>query len=258
MRKTKKIKKYAKGKELYKIQIDEVGEFLERPNRFIAHVKLKDSIEEVHVHDSGRIKELLYEGNLVQLRRATNLNRKTKWDMISGRANDGENILINSSFHRYIGENLLKDKEISPLGETNFIKAEVKYGSSRIDFLVEKDGKKVWIETKGVSLSKDKIAMFPDAPSERAIKHLKELMEIKRNGERAVVILLVFRDSNYFRPKFETDPKFCEYFYKAMENGVEVYPVQLSLDNGIINYRGVIEIISKEDLKKEDKVDDKL
>jgi sugar fermentation stimulation protein A len=233
-------------KELYKIQIDEVGTFLERPNRFIAHVRLDNgAIEVVHVHDSGRIKELLYEGNRVQLRRATNPSRKTKWDMISGRADDGEDILINSSFHRYVGENLLNDPEISPFGEIENLRAEVKYGKSRLDFLVEKDGKKIWIETKGVSLAENKVAMFPDAPSERAVKHLQELIEIKENGDRAAVILLIFRDSKVFRPRYETDPKFNEYFYKAIEKGVEIYPIQLSLDNGIINYRGTVSIMSK-------------
>ena len=232
-------------KELYKIQIDEVATFLERPNRFIAHVRLDSGSEEiVHVHDSGRIKELLYEGNRVQLRRATNPNRKTKWDMISGRADDGEDILINSSFHRYVGENLLNDPEISPFGEIENLRAEVKYGKSRLDFLVEKDGKKIWIETKGVSLAENKVAMFPDAPSERAVKHLQELIEIKENGDRAAVILLIFRDSKVFRPRYETDPKFNEYFYKAIEKGVEIYPIQLSLDDGIINYRGTVNVMS--------------
>ena len=134
-----------KIKKLYEIQIDEEGVFLERPNRFIAHVRLENGSEEVvHVHDLGRIKELLYEGNRVKLRRATNPNRKTKWDMISGRASDGEDILINSSFHRYISENLLNDFEISPLGKIDKLKAEVKYGKSRLDYLLEKDGRKIW------------------------------------------------------------------------------------------------------------------
>ena len=234
-------------KKLYEIKIDEEAIFLERPNRFIAHVRLDSGSEEiVHVHDSGRIKELLYEGNKVKIRKATNLNRKTKWDMISGRADDGEDILINSSFHRYVGENLLNDPEISPFGEIESLRAEVKYrkdSKSRLDFLLEKNGERIWIETKGVSLAEGKIAMFPDAPSERAVKHLKELIEIKESGERAAVILLVFRQAKKFRPKYETDPKFNEYFYKAMEVGVEIYPIQLSLDDGIINYRGLIDIM---------------
>ncbi|MCS5421863.1 MULTISPECIES: DNA/RNA nuclease SfsA [Psychrilyobacter] len=235
-----------KIKKLYEIQIDEEGVFLERPNRFIAHVRLDSGSEEiVHVHDSGRIKELLYEGNRVKLRRATNPNRKTKWDMISGRASDGEDILINSSFHRYISENLLNDFEISPLGKIDKLKAEVKYGKSRLDYLLEKDGRKIWVEVKGVSLAEDRVAMFPDAPSERAVKHLKELIELKEGGDRAAVILLVFRNSDSFRPRYETDPKFNEYFYKAISMGVEIYPIQLSLDNGIINYKGTIEIMGK-------------
>jgi sugar fermentation stimulation protein A len=233
-------------KELYKIQIDKEGVFLERPNRFIAHIRLDSGSEEiVHVHDSGRIKELLYKGNRVKIRCATNPNRKTKWDMISGRASDGEDILINSSFHRYISENLLNDFEISPFGRVDKLKAEVKYGKSRLDYLLEKDGKKIWVEIKGVSLAENRVAMFPDAPSERAVKHLKELIELKESGDRAAVILLVFRSSDIFRPRYETDPKFNEYFYKAISAGVEIYPIQLSLDNGTINYRGTIKIMDQ-------------
>ncbi len=188
-----------------------------------------------HVHDSGRIKELLYKGNSVSLRKAKDTSkrktewdlisakaedgedillnssfhryisllykgnsvslrkakdtskRKTEWDLISAKAEDGEDILLNSSFHRYISENILRDGEISPLGNADSVKAEVKYGHSRLDYLLEKDGEnvkaevkyghsrldyllekdgeKIWIEVKGVSLSENKHAVFPDAPS---------------------------------------------------------------------------------------------
>jgi len=239
-------------KPIYKIQIDQEATFLERPNRFIAKVEFDDgNIEEIHVHDSGRIKELLYKGNRVKVRRASNPNRKTKWDLISASTEDGEDILLNSSFHRYIAENLLKDSQINPLGEIDSFKAEVKYGKSRIDFLSQKNNREIWIETKGVSLSENKIAKFPDAPSERAVRHLEELIELKEAGHRAVVYLLVFRNSNIFRPKFETDPKFSDKFYEAMEKGVEVYPIQFQLIDGQIYYKGLLPILEKEKLKKE-------
>ncbi len=230
-------------KTVYEIPWDVEGEFIDRPNRFIANVRLDDgSIEVVHVHDSGRLKELLFEGNRVKIRRATNPNRKTKWDMISAKSDDGEDILINSAFHRYISENFLKDSEISPFGELEGLRAEVKYGKSRIDYLLEKDGEKIWVEVKGVSLSMDKVAAFPDAPSVRAVKHLNELIELKESGDRAAVLLLILRDSNYFRPKWETDPKFNEAFYRAREKGVEIYPIQFKLEDKNINYMGVLPI----------------
>jgi sugar fermentation stimulation protein A len=230
-------------KKVYEIKCDEKGIFLERPNRFIAEVKLDSgSLETVHVHDSGRIKELLYEGNRVNIKSASNPNRKTRWDMISAIGDNGEEVLINSAYHRYISENILRDTEISPFGDFDALKAEVKYGKSRIDYVMTKDGKKIWIEVKGVSLAVEKVAMFPDAPSIRAHKHLRELMEIVENGDRAAVMLLVFRNAEYFRPRWETDPVFSELFYEAMKKGVEIYPIQLELKDGDINYRGLVSI----------------
>lgn len=230
-------------KKIYEIQIDEVAKFKERPNRFIAHVELEDGREEiVHVHDSGRLQELLFLDNSVKIRKASNPNRKTKWDMISARADDGEDILINSSFHRYISQAILEDKEISPLGDIDNLRAEVKYGRSRIDYLLEKDEENIWVEVKGVSLAIDGVAAFPDAPSVRAVKHLNELIELKHRGDRAAVLLLVLRQGEYFRPKWETDPDFNEAFYRAIREGVEVYPVQLELIDGTIYYKGIIPI----------------
>uniref|UniRef100_UPI0026286790 DNA/RNA nuclease SfsA n=2 Tax=Fusobacterium sp. TaxID=68766 RepID=UPI0026286790 len=180
---------------------------------------------------------LLYPENTIFLRKAKDMSkRKTEWDLISALAEDGEEILLNSSFHRYISENILKDPEISPFGKVDLVKAEVKNGHSRLDYMIEKDGQKIWVEVKGVSLSVNKKAIFPDAPSERATKHLNTLMEIKKTGERACVLLLVFRDSNSFIPNYETDKLFFETFYKAYKNGVEIYPVQLKLENGNIYY----------------------
>ena len=93
-------------KEIYEIEVNETGKFLERPNRFICEAELSDGkIVTAHVHDSGRIKELLYKGNSVSLRKAKDTSkRKTEWDLISAKAEDGEDILLNSSFHRYISE----------------------------------------------------------------------------------------------------------------------------------------------------------
>lgn len=239
-----------KGKLIYEIGIDKRGKFVERPNRFVADVKLEDnSVVTCHVHDSGRIRELLFTDNSIDIKKAKEGSiRKTQWDVISALSDDKEDILINSSYHRYISEKFLRDEKLSPFGKYSNIKAEVKYGDSRIDYLIEKDDKKIWVEVKGVSLSLNKKAMFPDAPSTRAQKHLKELMKLKEDGDRAAVLLLVFRESDTFRPKWETDPKFSELFYEAMEKGVEVYPVQFFLKDGNIMYEDKeIKILSKEE-----------
>lgn len=233
-------------KTVYEVPWDTKAEFIDRPNRFIANVRLEDGREEVvHVHDSGRLQELLFPGNKVKIRSADNPNRKTKWDMISAKADDGEDILINSAHHRYISENLLKDPELSPFGEVDTLKAEVKYGKSRVDYMLTKDGQEIWVEIKGVSLAMDRVAAFPDAPSIRAVKHLKELIELKEKGHRAAVVLLVLRQADYFRPKWETDPKFSDTFYQAIEKGVEVYPVQFELREREMIYKGILPIGEK-------------
>ena len=171
-------------KKIYDIGKIEIGKFVDRPNRFIAEIEINNKVEKCHVHDSGRIRELLFQGNEVGVKRATNLEkRKTAFDVISALTQEkDERVLINSSFHRYISENILKDFEISPFGEVDSIKAEVKIGDSRLDYLLASGDKKIWIEVKGVSLSEDKVAKFPDAPSTRACKHLKELIKLKESG----------------------------------------------------------------------------
>lgn len=174
-------------KKIYDIGKIEIGKFVDRPNRFIAEIEIDNKVEKCHVHDSGRIRELLFQGNEVGVKRATNLEkRKTAFDVISALTQEkDERVLINSSFHRYISENILKDFDISPFGEVDSIKAEVKIGDSRLDYLLTSGDKKIWIEVKGVSLSEEKIAKFPDAPSTRACKHLKELIKLKESGDRA-------------------------------------------------------------------------
>jgi sugar fermentation stimulation protein A len=238
-------KKGEKMKKVLNIPIDKEGIFLERPNRYLAKVKIDNEIVETHVHDPGRLKELLFENNKVYLQKAKNPNRKTKWDVIAADSGDGEKILINSKFHRYISENILNDFDISPFGKVDNIKAEVKYKNSRIDYLLEKNNEKIWVEVKGVSLSENKIAKFPDAPTIRGQKHLKELMEIKETGDRTAIMLLILRDSIKFRPKYETDEEFARLFYIAKEKGVEIYPILLEYKDEWISYKGIIEIIEK-------------
>lgn len=226
------------NKEIFQIEIDAVGKFIERPNRFMAKIILETGEEVIaHVHDSGRLKELLFFNNIVFLRKARDMSkRKTQWDLIAALSDDKEEILINSSFHRKLTDILFNDETISPFGIVETIRAEVKYGKSRLDYLLEKNGQKIWVETKGVSLAIDKVATFPDAPSIRASKHLNELIEIKKSGDRAAVLLIVLRNSNFFKPKEDTDPVFSKTFYEAMENGVEIYPIQFFLKSGKIFY----------------------
>jgi len=154
---------------------------------------------------------------------------------------------VHSGFHRAISESILGDEKLSPFGPFSGLKCEVKVGHSRMDFLgTLQGGKGVLIEVKGCTLTRDGKALFPDAPTERGRRHLETLMEARGRGMRAAIMILVFRaDSNCFSPNAETDPKFTEAFWKASEEGVEVYPLVLSYENGSLFYHGQIPICQK-------------
>jgi sugar fermentation stimulation protein A len=220
------------------------GLFMARPNRYLADVEMEGAQVKVHVHDPGRLKELLYEGNECLVRYAAGLKRKTEWDMIAASVDDGY-VLIHSGYHRYIANAILENHEISPFGMLKEIRAEVKFGHSRMDFrLLDEKGEAIWVEVKGCSLSENGIAKFPDAPTVRGTKHLESLIAIKESGERACVFILVLGKSEVFEPNGTTDPVFYDTFYKAMDNGVEIYPLRVELDpeSGVISFIKIIPI----------------
>lgn len=209
--------------EILKINDTEKGIFIERPNRYLAKIEINNVVEDVHVHDPGRLKELLYPGNVVLIKREDNTNRKTKYDLIAAKK-ENEIVLVNSKYHRYIAEKILKNKYDN-------IKAEVKYRNSRIDFLAED---KIWIEIKGCTLSKNNVALFPDAPTKRGLKHLNELIELKEKGYEAHIYFLIFAKALYFSPNYETDPNFSNKLYEAVDKGVKVFPLLFSFKNNTI------------------------
>ena len=228
---------------LLEIKHDETGKFISRPNRYLAEVEINGKIELVHVHDPGRLKELLLPGAEVYIKSASNPARKTTWDLIAVE-NNGETVLLNSAYHRYIAEAYLKNFEISEFGAYDYIKPEAKYKDSRLDFYMEKGEEKIWLEVKGCTLTVGEAAMFPDAPTKRGLKHLGELEELSEEN-RAAILILVFRKSEYFMPNFETDPEFSSKLIEISENGVGVYPVQLEFTDGKIYYRGILPLRSK-------------
>jgi len=236
-------------KMLLEFQKLERAIFKKRPNRYIAQVDLKGSEETVHVHDPGRLKELLFEDNPCIIKYAASPTRKTNWDMIAAQKGD-EYVLIHSGYHRKIAEALLSDPIWSPFGEVYPYKAEVKTGNSRLDFcLFPRADEKIWLEIKGCSLSENGVAMFPDAPTIRGRRHLEHLIDLKVGGERAAVIILILSDADVFVPKKDTDPDFYETFYKALEMGVEIYPIKVTFDQSLkgLMYGGLIDIQSKDE-----------
>lgn len=229
---------------LFEIENLVEAKFIKRPNRYLAICEVAGVETEVHVHDPGRLKELLFEGNKCLVKHAPGPKRKTSWDMIAAKK-DSEFVLIHSGYHRYIAEAILKNGDINPFGSFSEMKAEAKIGHSRIDFLAKSNltGEPIWIEVKGCSLSENGVAMFPDAPTERGTRHLKTLMEIIATGERAGVLLLILSESDVFMPKADTDPKFNAAFYEALDQGVEIFPVKVLLTSeGKLQYKGLIKI----------------
>lgn len=234
---------------LIKIDGLKEGVFIDRPNRYLANVQIDGEVVLVHVHDPGRLKELLYAQNRCLVKHVPSDKRKTQWDMIAAQKAD-EFVLVHSGYHRYIAEAILKDAEINPFGVFSTMKAEAKYGHSRIDFLAQVEKKHgdpqtetIWVEVKGCSLSEEGVAKFPDAPTVRGTRHLEELMCIRASGERAGVLLLVLSNAQLFVPKRDTDPKFYDAFYRALENGVEIHPIKVLLKpTGELEYKGPVPI----------------
>lgn len=207
------------------------GIFIERPNRYLAKIKINNKIEDVHVHDPGRLHELLYKNNEVLIKKVNNLKRKTKYDLIAAKKED-DYVLVNSMYHRYIAEKILKEKYKD-------LKAEVKYNNSRIDFLANNN---IWIEIKGCTLSKNDIALFPDAPTKRGLKHLNELIELKNMGYETHVYFLIFSKAKFFSPNWETDPEFSKKLIEAKRAGVKIHPLLFSYKNDIIYFEKEINL----------------
>jgi sugar fermentation stimulation protein A len=234
---------------IIRVPWDAEGIFVDRPNRFLGVVDIihPDVLmgERVHVRDPGRLKELLYRGNRVLLKRAEGEGRRTKWDLIAARGGD-EWVLVHSGYHREISRRILENAEMSPLGPIASLRAEVSVGRSRLDFLVSKaDGRDVWVEVKGCTLARSGVALFPDAPTERGRRHLRELIEIRDRGVDAAVMVLVFREAECFAPNAETDPEFASLFREAVDAGVEVHAVRLRYgEDGLLRYAGRIPVCS--------------
>lgn len=203
------------------------GIFLERPNRFIALVEIEGQIEKVHVKNTGRCKELLTPGTTVFLEDFNNRmgTRKLRYSLISViKEENGLHINMDSQAPNKVVEEALLSKELQlpSMDEITFVKRESKYGNSRFDFYVEdKTGKKGYIEVKGVTLEHNGVVRFPDAPTERGIKHLEELVQVKKAGMEAYAIFVVqIEGMDHFEPNYATHQAFGDALSKASEEGV--------------------------------------
>ena len=209
------------------------GVFLARPNRFIAHVEIDDQEEIVHVKNTGRCRELLPVGAEVWCQQSDNPNRKTKFDLITVRKGHRLINMDSQAPNAAAKEWLLA----GGLGEISNLKAEVFHGDSRFDFAFTKDGKRCFLEVKGVTLENEGICAFPDAPTDRGAKHLRGLAEAVRDGFGGYVLFVIqMTDVEYLHPNDATDPNFGKALRDAKEAGVEVLAVdcQVTVDSIVI------------------------
>ena len=196
------------------------GRFIERPNRFIAKVELDGKIETVHVKNTGRCRELLQKDAVVYLEKSDNPNRSTAYDLVA--VKKGERLInMDSQAPNKVVEEWLKSGGL--FEDATLVRPETKFGNSRFDFYIETGQEKIFMEVKGVTLEEDGVVRFPDAPSERAVKHVQELIEAKTAGYRVFVLFVIqMEDVNYFTPNRDTHPEFAEALCEAAEKGVEV------------------------------------
>lgn len=212
------------------------GIFLTRPNRFIAHVEIDGKVEVCHVKNTGRCAELLIPGGHVFLQRSDKPERKTKYDLVAVYKGD---VLINMDSQ---APNKAAAEFIPELFEgVTLIKPEAKHGDSRYDFYIETGERKIFMEVKGVTLEIDGAALFPDAPTERGVKHLNGLVRCIDEGyEAAVLFVIQMKGVNRFSPNETTHPAFAAALRAAAEAGVQLYaydckviPEEMTIDKPV-------------------------
>ncbi|MBQ2935618.1 MAG: DNA/RNA nuclease SfsA [Lachnospiraceae bacterium] len=196
------------------------GRFDSRPNRFIAYVTINGKQEKVHVKNTGRCRELLTEHATVYLEKSDNQERSTAYDLVAVKKGERLINMDSQAPNKAVGEWLLKGELFPGLKE---VRAEKTYGKSRFDFYVETEERKAFIEVKGVTLEQNGAVLFPDAPSERAVKHVYELIEAVEEGYDAYIMLVIqMKDVNYFMPNAKMQPEFATALLEARKAGVRI------------------------------------
>lgn len=210
------------------------GKFIARPNRFIALVEIDGCVETCHVKNTGRCRELLLPGVTLFLQETDNTLRKTRYSVIG--VIKGERIInMDSQAPNKAVSEWLQSGGL--FRDITYLKAEKTYGNSRFDFYLETTDRKIYMEVKGVTLEENGIVIFPDAPTERGVKHIRELCECTREGYEAFIVFVIqMKDVKYFKPNDVTDPEFGKALRDAARHGVQILAVdcEVSGDRMII------------------------
>ncbi len=211
------------------------GFFKERLNRFSALVRIKDSLAPCFLPNPGRLKELLVPGVKVILKKVDGEGRKTSYDLI-GVQKGGHGVSIDSRVPNKLVLEALRNGEIREFSKYRKIRPEWSYGHTRFDFFLTDGKEKCLLEVKSCTLVLNGKALFPDAPTERGRRHVRDLMDARQKGYRACVLFLVQRtDVKVFSSNDSTDPKFGKILRQAVAEGVEVYAYSSEfIDNEIL------------------------
>lgn len=212
------------------------GYFIKRDNRFIAQVEINGKCEVCHVKNTGRCRELLTENARVYLEPSENPERKTKFSLVTV-DKGGRLINMDSQAPNKVVEEAILNGVI--FNNVTFLKRECRYRNSRFDFYMERGKEKSFIEVKGVTLESNNIVSFPDAPSERAVKHLEELGKAIDEGYKAYVIFVVqMSDVEYFVPNEINHKAFAEKLKEVSKKGVSVLAYDCIVKKDEIVLRG--------------------
>ena len=216
------------------------GIFLSRPNRFIAYVEIDGRTETVHVKNTGRCRELLPPGARVWCQRSDNPARKTKYDLITVQKGD---LLINMDSQ---APNITAGEWLRSggLGEIENLRRETVHGDSRFDLSFLKNGRQCFLEVKGVTLEKDGVCSFPDAPTERGAKHLRGLLRAAQEGYGAYVLFVIqMSPVRYLHPNDATDPGFGEALRRAAAGGVQVLAMDCIVTESTMDIRSPVPVV---------------
>ena len=215
------------------------GTFLSRPNRFIAHIEIDGKEEVCHVKNTGRCRELLPAGAKVWCLDAENPNRKTRYDLIT--VQKGSRLInMDSQAPNAAAKEWLLG---GGLGMIENLKPECKHGDSRFDFAFMKDGRQCFLEVKGVTLENDGICAFPDAPTQRGAKHLRELTKLAQEGYGAYVLFVIQMEGvKYLHPNDATDKPFGEALREAKNAGVEILAYDCEIAVNTMKIRDKVEV----------------
>ncbi len=221
------------------------GRFLSRHNRFIAQVEVDGEIQTVHVKNTGRCRELLVPDAKVYLEISDNPARKTKYDLIAVEKQTGNGIMLvnmDSQIPNAAASEWLKKGGV--FSENAVIMREKTFGKSRFDFYIEDGDRKIFLEVKGVTLEKNGVVMFPDAPTERGVKHINELISCIENGYEAYILFVIqMKGIKYFTPNDKMHPEFGQALRNAAEKGVKILAVDCVITPDSMTVDKEVEVI---------------